>query len=167
MKDGPGYQPGPNPISTQTREGLAMKATPSTCSVPDCGRANNAKGLCQPHYNRLRRLGDPLAGAPIRSTKRPQTCVVDGCNDPRSRADMCRKHQWRTTRYGSPDLPSRADKIMRCVETSEDGCWNWSGPLNSFGYGRFAQKLAHRVSYEILSRAHSRRFGTGPSLPEP
>lgn len=36
------------------------------------------------------------------------------------------------------------------------GCWNWSAPLNHYGYGIFyvdsdvGQKPAHRVAYELL-----------------
>lgn len=32
------------------------------CSVQDCGKDSYKRGLCCPHYERLRRHGDPLAG---------------------------------------------------------------------------------------------------------
>lgn len=35
-----------------------MTAT-RTCSIPECGKPHNAKGLCRKHYSRLQRTGDP------------------------------------------------------------------------------------------------------------
>lgn len=32
------------------------------CSIPDCGKPAKARGLCEAHYRRLLRHGDPLAG---------------------------------------------------------------------------------------------------------
>jgi hypothetical protein len=34
------------------------------CSIEGCSRRHFAAGLCQAHYTRLRRHGDPLAGGP-------------------------------------------------------------------------------------------------------
>ena len=34
-------------------------AKEQTCSVPECGRVCIAKGLCEPHYRKMRRYGDP------------------------------------------------------------------------------------------------------------
>lgn len=127
-----------------------MNATPRTCSVADCGRAIDSKGLCQAHYSRLRIHGDPLAGGPIRSRRVPRVCEVEGCEEPQSRAGMCRPHYWRKGHHGTADLPSAAARLMRHVEVSDDGCWNWTAALNAFGYGRFRGLLAHRVSYESL-----------------
>ena len=35
------------------------------CSVPNCDRAHEARGLCRSHYIRLRRYGNPVAGRPV------------------------------------------------------------------------------------------------------
>ncbi len=37
-------------------------ATSVLCSIPDCGKKRYAHGLCENHYGRLRRHGDPLGG---------------------------------------------------------------------------------------------------------
>jgi hypothetical protein len=38
-------------------------ATPSICSIPDCGKpVHNVRGWCLAHYQRWRRHGDPLGG---------------------------------------------------------------------------------------------------------
>lgn len=38
-------------------------ASARICSVPGCGKAHYGKGLCNPHWWRFRKYGDPLAGA--------------------------------------------------------------------------------------------------------
>lgn len=38
------------------------------CSIPDCGKQIQAKGLCCAHYNRLRKHGDPMAGGTFKTT---------------------------------------------------------------------------------------------------
>ena len=37
-------------------------ATPKICSIPDCAKRIYARGLCNAHYRRFMRYGDPLAG---------------------------------------------------------------------------------------------------------
>lgn len=39
------------------------------CSIADCGRKVNARGLCGSHYHRLMRYGDPLT--PLKYVRRP------------------------------------------------------------------------------------------------
>lgn len=41
-------------------------STPKMCSVPDCGKRQNAKGYCDKHYDRWRKYGDPLTVQVIR-----------------------------------------------------------------------------------------------------
>lgn len=44
-------------------------------------------------------------------------------------------------------------KMMSKVEVSSDGCWNYTGYKNEFGYGRFRAAgkkiLAHRFCYQM------------------
>jgi hypothetical protein len=37
------------------------------------------------------------------------------------------------------------------------GCWEWKNPSHPFGYGRFGQELAHRISYNL----HNPPLGPG------
>src|SRR5213595_2463827 len=39
-----------------------------TCSVAECQNEARTRGLCNPHYNRLRRYGDPLSVQPRNRT---------------------------------------------------------------------------------------------------
>jgi len=41
------------------------------------------------------------------------------------------------------------DPLTR-FEVSPSGCWLWTGPVDSRGYGRHGAPLAHRLVYEIL-----------------
>lgn len=46
------------------------------------------------------------------------------------------------------------EKLLHFVKKQPNGCWEWTGPKNVYGYGRicFNSKsfMAHRVSYEIF-----------------
>lgn len=52
---------------------------------------------------------------------------------------------------GDPRLPPR---FWSYVEASEDGCWRWTGPRTSTGYGRWHENRvrhqAHRHAYQNL-----------------
>jgi DNA-binding transcriptional MerR regulator len=43
------------------------------CTIPDCDRPARVRGLCEAHYTRLRRHGDPLGG----KAPRPKRSVND------------------------------------------------------------------------------------------
>lgn len=46
--------------------------------------------------------------------------------------------------------------FTRFIENEENGCWEWIGNYNSYGYGRFYNSenkrvMAHRESYELFN----------------
>lgn len=43
---------------------------------------------------------------------------------------------------------TRRRPFMSYVQPEANGCWVWRGATDAHGYGRFRQRLAHRVSYE-------------------
>lgn len=45
---------------------MEFDVTERICPIPDCGKPLHSHGLCGAHAQRLRRHGDPLAGAPAR-----------------------------------------------------------------------------------------------------
>lgn len=45
------------------------------CSIPDCGKPHRARGMCNAHYKRLSRHGDPTSGDTIRGN--PRSFVED------------------------------------------------------------------------------------------
>ena len=84
---------------------------PKVCAVPGCDRAVYGLGLCEGHYWRVRRGGDPLADVPIGGLVRRQapTWVVAGCGRRASGLDLCAGHRWRLKKYGDvrTDVPIR------------------------------------------------------------
>lgn len=54
--------------------------------------------------------------------------------------------------YSLTDLPAR---MQAKVTVLPDGCWYWTGAINSKGYGQWAvdgvSKSTHRVAYESLA----------------
>jgi hypothetical protein len=81
--------------------------------------------MCQSHYRRYRKYGDPLAGRPIQR--------------PRGLSER------EVFKWFMPDAPP-----------SDGSCWDWTGSLDRYGYGRFGMKAcqwmvaAHRESYRMF-----------------
>lgn len=103
--------------------GLAVHASRS-CSVEECQVRRSAKGLCNRHYQLLRRWGTPLGGALVLTP------------------------QERFARYVNHEGPAPATFRGR------GNCWQWTGATTGSGYGWFtigrkARGYAHRFSYEF------------------
>lgn len=62
------------------------------CSVPGCDHDRVAKGLCDMHWKRNKKHGDPTVGAKIIP---PKTCTVPGCEAKHHAKGYCRKHHGR------------------------------------------------------------------------
>ncbi|WP_420716146.1 HNH endonuclease [Mycobacterium sp. 94-17] len=135
------------------------------CSIPNCGKPNNAKGWCATHYGRWRNHGDPLWEPP----PPPETCLVDGCpKPPRTTKDpgYCDMHYRRKLNRGDPGEaePERilgddtarfwsyVDKNGPIHDRLQTRCWLWTGAAND-GRGQFYANgrhvLAHRYSLQI------------------
>lgn len=77
----------------------------ANCDIEGCDRPNYSGGLCEPHYYRLRRYGNPVGGRPPRTlnssapTAVGRRCVVQWCQaEAVAPSGMCRHHVhlWRT-----------------------------------------------------------------------
>lgn len=67
------------------------------CSISGCNRLHRAEGLCSPHYMRLKRHGDPLAGRfPVKPAPAPQA-------QPRMTAAPTPKSAWWRAKYAMID----------------------------------------------------------------
>ena len=71
------------------------------CSVEGCGGLVYARGMCNKHYRRLLKWGDPHRKDTAR--KNPSVCAIDGC----MRTDVvahgyCNLHYSRYKKYGDP-----------------------------------------------------------------
>jgi len=76
----------------------------NVCRVDDeCGRPARAWGMCQMHWSRWRKSGDPYwiepKGKPF---KYAPTCSVDGCEKPHHARSFCTKHLARFQKHGDP-----------------------------------------------------------------
>ena len=79
----------------------------STCSVLDCGRSIRTRGLCNPHYQRLKTTGNVRADRPIAAKASKVapgvTCSVDGCQRRPKGRGWCLNHYKKWQRNGVPD----------------------------------------------------------------
>lgn len=66
-------------------------------------------------------------------------CIRAGCDRVPYRGTICVSHYRQA---------SMEDRFWSFVDIDGD-CWTWHGALNAYGYGRFQQGMAHRVSYEL------------------
>ena len=77
----------------------------NTCTVKDCdGKIRvKDKGLCNLHYDRWRKTGDPLGVLPSRwATYEKPTCKANGCKDQSFSLGYCRTHYIRFKKYNDP-----------------------------------------------------------------
>lgn len=111
-----------------TGKGLPMHSSNDTtiCSVAGCGRQTRTAGMCQTHYERVRKTGDPQAHIPI---KRQLPHVRPGC--------------------------SLEDRLWSKVDRSggPDACWPWLGAHDRHGYGSLGidgkTVKAYRLAWEL------------------
>jgi hypothetical protein len=136
-----------------------------TCSIDGCGAAVLARGWCRIHYDRWRRLGDPLAEVRYRSASRPEGCSVSGCLAPGFRREWCVAHYSRWQRTGDPlgsRVPERAIEVFdRLVQIETDECVIWPGNIDAHGYGRVHFGGGSRKTHQL---ALERRFGRPAGL---
>ena len=130
------------------------------CSIEGCSKPVLCRGLCNTHYIRWQRHGDPL----YRKTQKLGTrkCKHYGCNRLNEIGEYCTKHYQRYMRLGSTDdsvlknlkSVSLKKRIWLCSEVDpETGCWIWQKGKDKDGYGQFSFKnrnyRAHRVAYRL------------------
>lgn len=60
------------------------------CSLEGCNELHRALGLCQKHYKKLRKYGNPLAGKS--SSDYRYSCKALGCKEPHLAKGYCNKH---------------------------------------------------------------------------
>lgn len=136
------------------------------CSIEGCGRPHHAKGLCSPHHQSNKRLGDPLAAKPRtgptecrdpecerqarsagycgshyqahRWAKLEAACEVAGCENRQRTRGWCSSHYARWRRWGDPlgEMPDLLGRFWGKVDKSGD-CWIWTASRSKGGYGQF------------------------------
>lgn len=142
---------------------LHTKRGPKTCTMPDCGLANLARGLCNKHYKRWKAHGDPATFLPTRH----EGCAVSDCEGQHKASGYCSKHYKKFLRYGDPlgkrSVVPAAERFWSRVDKSgpmpaqgviKGCCWQWTAGKIGGGYGAFhpakgRSVLAHRYSWEL------------------
>ena len=71
------------------------------CTIYLCDTKVFGHGLCNKHYKRWKRNGDPLISRTIRDIK---NCILDDCNGPHKGLGYCEKHYTRFKKYGDPNF---------------------------------------------------------------
>ncbi|GAA2699931.1 HNH endonuclease signature motif containing protein [Nonomuraea recticatena] len=96
-----------------------------SCRIDGCETPAYKTGLCNVHYLRIKRHGDPDA-MKLRRGRIP--CAVDGCRKPRKTMEWCGKHYERWKKHGDPlvTMLPRGDEIPVC---KFDRCENRSKSL--------------------------------------
>jgi len=70
------------------------------CSVADCECRVFCSGLCQAHYARWRRHGDPLVGRYVHKCRQPRPCAIEGCVRHHMAHGYCELHYLRFVKSG-------------------------------------------------------------------
>jgi hypothetical protein len=109
-----------------------------TCSVAECQKPALCKGLCNAHYLRDRRHGNPLIGGPLRMPPK-MGCTVSGCSERAAGRGLCSSHYQRLMRHG--DLTLRKIQngtavafLIAARDYQDDACLIWPyGASNGYG----------------------------------
>src|SRR5437773_11916712 len=72
----------------------------ATCRIEDCENVISRKQLCNMHYSRWYRHGDPLVAR--RWTRNGDQCHANGCTKKSITRNLCDKHYSRFKRTGDP-----------------------------------------------------------------
>lgn len=114
------------------------------CSVDECGKEVAARGVCDTHYRRLKKHGDPLKKtARVVAGIRP--CSIVGCDGatgvPGTARGLCASHYNRWQRHGdplaggiSPLVPTQW--IRDHSDYQGDECLTWTFHRGPAGYGK-------------------------------
>ena len=123
-------------------------STPSICVAKGCSsRVIRCYGLCNKHYKRLKRFGNPNAPL-IVMREHDAMCAVADCEKPFHCKGYCKNHYRAFRKYGDPlgkatlsrehlRIPPLERFMEKIAIDQATGCWEWQGALNSNGYAWF------------------------------
>ena len=97
-----------------TMDGTIEKT--ATCSVEDCTKFVDTRGLCSMHYRRLLRGGTTdLRRQPV------ETCGIEGCTNAHEARGLCQSHYKRWQRHKDPLVRlNKGCAVAGCLARSAD-----------------------------------------------
>ena len=75
------------------------------CTVNGCPNLGTLRTLCEKHYARFKRYGDPNI-VMLRIDK----CTIENCNEPHLAFGFCNKHYLKYKKYGDPSIGNTNEK---------------------------------------------------------
>lgn len=118
------------------------------CEIKDCANPAERKGMCNLHYQRFKRCGDPLSGKPVKKTHFKK-CSVSVCGNLARTKGMCSSHYMRQSRHGDPLKGGLGNGTLfkwivanKHYEGDECLSWPFSRNTNGYGYASMDGKLA-------------------------
>lgn len=119
-----------------------------SCSI--CDQPHYAKGLCKRHYD----LDRPGRGGSLIPTE-VAICSIPDCDKKVHSKGLCQAHYRYQKKHGTPVYvpPTAEERFLAFTDPpNAEGCWPWTGSLDSKGYGKFwdGERLigAHIWAYE-------------------
>ena len=88
------------------------------CSVVGCENQYKAKGLCNKHYIRKQKYGDPLIGLRYKKSL-TGICEIKKCKNKHVGKGLCSHHYYKLKKYGDPLFKKEPKQIRLC---SVKGC---------------------------------------------
>ena len=118
-----------------------------TCNVDCCDKRTKSRGMCNTHYERWRKHGDPLLGA--RSITQP--CSVADCNNLAAARTLCKKHWYRWKANGDPLVTVRQYGVKRRIAyNGYVHVYKPDHPLAySNGYVALHRMVMHDLGYDL------------------
>lgn len=88
----------------------------SYCTIEGCDKRVKSRGLCNPHYLKWRKYGDPLL---VKRAPKPPHCTIDDCRKPAYAREWCKAHYSQWKKKGDPRYRVRFPRPDAC---SVEGC---------------------------------------------
>ena len=121
------------------------------CHVNDCERPIYCRGLCEPHYRRLRRTGELSAELAVGERPKIRECMAEGCARPATERGLCHGHYLRLMRAGDigEDKPLDRRKNRTCTVA---GCDNSATARGLCSTHRFRVRACGDVQADVPVR---------------
>lgn len=86
------------------------------CSIPDCDKPSRTACLCQGHYLRKLRYGDPMGGKHYVKPTADGLCSIEGCEKKSHDKGMCSMHAARVRIHGDANKGAKKPRGVCSVE---------------------------------------------------